>query len=171
MGTYITIEAHMVMKPENEEFAVQAVRDLNKRDDLKRGGSSDGHKWFSWMPEHYDKNIHTIEDIFGEPMLGFSIMKRDNGDGRIIYDMSYHDKWGQHEVFFIAIAPFMEEMIVSHYCDELEFPDQTWRIELDPETKTVHELRPEITIEYPIPSNETKVTYDFYKPFVYAGEI
>lgn len=171
MGTYINIEAQMVMKPENESLAVQAVRDLNKRDDLKRGGSSNGQKWFSWMPENYANSIETIEDIFSETMLGFSVWKRVDDNGNFVYNMSYNDKWGQHELFFVAIAPFMEEMIVSHYCDELEFPDQTWRIELDPETKTVHELRPEITIEYPIPSNETKVTYDFYKPFVYAGEI
>lgn len=171
MGTYINIEAQMIMKPENEKLAVQAVRDLNKRDDLKRGGSSNGQKWFSWMPEDYTNSIETIEDIFSETMLGFNVWKRDNGDGRVVYDMSYNDKWGQHEVFFIAIAPFMEEMTVSHYCDELEFPDQVWRIELDPETKEVHLLHPEITINYPIPSDDTKVTYEDYKPYSYAGEI
>lgn len=169
MGTYINIDAHLVMKPENEKFAVQAVRDLNKRDDLKRGGSSIGEKWFSWIPEKYEDDIHTIEDVFGAPMLGFDVVKNVNDNGLIVYDMHYCDKWGQHELFFLAVGPFMEEMTIEHYCDELEFPNQTWRIELNPVTKKVHIIEPVITVEYPVVSDSNEVTYDYFKPYSYAG--
>lgn len=174
MGTYININAYVVMKPENEQLAVQAVRDLNKRDDLKRGGGFGGDKrsvWFSWMPEHYEDRIHSIEDIFGGEMLGFNVYKRVDDNGNYVYDMSYNDKWGQHELFFIAIGPFMEEMVVDHYCDELEFPDLTWKIELNPATKKVHLLHPEVIIKYPGLDDDTEVTYDDYKPYSYTPEI
>jgi hypothetical protein len=169
MGTYISITAHVIIKPENEGKAVQAVRDFNKRDDLKRGGGfSSGKmvsKWFSWCPENYEDLIHSIEDIFADVMLGFDVNKHVNSDGNFEYDMIYNDKWGQHELFFVAIAPFCEKLEVDHYCDELEYPNFNWKIKLDPVTKRIHQLEPEIIINYPKMGDDNVISYESFKPY------
>lgn len=165
MGTYITINANVVIKPENIDNAVQAVRELNQHDELKRGGSSAGEKWFSWVPEKYEDSINSIEDIFGG-LLGFGISKIDSPEGYFVYDMSYSDKWGQHELFFIAISPFCEIIEVEHFCDELDYEYQQWKLVLG-EDKKMHLLEPEVIINWPEVSDRNIVSYKTYQPINY----
>lgn len=170
MGTYIYIHGDLKIKKDNVEKAVQAVRDLNKRDDLKRGGGFGGGQqrsyWFSWVPEKYEDKINSIEDII-EGLLGFSVDKKES-DEIISYDFSYNDKWGQHELFFIAMAPYLESMTVEHFCDELDYENQKWRIELDPETKIAHILEAEVIVLYPLMSDSNELTIDSFAPSVYS---
>lgn len=161
MGTYIYIYGDLDIKEENVDKAVQAVRDLNKRDDLKRGGGKNSC-WFSWIDENYESKIHSIEDILGE-LLGFSYSKALKTDC-ISYSFNYNDKWGQHELFFIAMAPYLESMTIDHLCDELDYEDQKWRIELDKKTKKVHMLQPKVTVEYPEISDDNEVGLEFFSP-------
>jgi hypothetical protein len=170
MGTYINIYGELKIRKENVEKAVQAVRDLNKRNDLKRGGGFGGGEqrsyWFSWVPEEYEDSIHDIEDVIGG-LLGFSVEKEEN-DEIIRYDFNYFDKWGQHELFFIAMAPYLVSMTIDHLCDELDYENQKWRLKLDEETKIVHLLEPEVRVVYPLFDSSNEVNLDFYSPKVYA---
>lgn len=167
MGTYIYIYGDLKIKKDNIEKAVQAVRDLNKRDELKRGGGFGGGEersyWFSWVPEKYEDNIHTIGDII-EGLLGFSISGEQENGEVVRYDFNYNDKWGQHELFFIAMAPYLESMTIDHWCDELDYENQKWRIELDKKTKKVHMLQPKVTVEYPEISSDNEVGLEFFSP-------
>jgi hypothetical protein len=161
MGTYIYIQSEITVKKENEAKAVQAVRDLNKRDDLKRGGSSKGEKWFSWIPEKYEDQIENISDIFVK-LHGWEESERVETDDTITYSFHYNDKWGQHEVFFVAMAPYLESFKVDHLCDEFDYEEQKWTITMDPVFKTVHELQPKIIVEYPPMYRGNQITLDTY---------
>ncbi len=95
---------------EDKAKADRAVRDLNKHDHLKDGGSWSGGKtvakWFSWMPEDYDKSCETIEDIFRE--LGFEISPMATGEGLVGlgWEVWYDSKMGHEELFLQTIAPY-----------------------------------------------------------------
>lgn len=161
MGTYINIDAEFSIKKINIEPAMQALKDLNKRDELKRGGSSSGQKWFSWVDEHYDQKVKTLNDVIcGE--LGFELyVEEDNGE-TMHYEFNYYNKWGQHEVFFITLGKFCESMSLDHFCDELEYPNQRWKLVLDPNTKTMHQIDPVIDIEWPECDEENEVVVDSF---------
>ena len=72
--------------------------DLNKHDHLKRGGSSTGEKWFSWMAADYPERLKTALDILIE--LGFDVEEGD--EGLVVY--AYDNKSGQEELFLEAIS-------------------------------------------------------------------
>lgn len=166
MGTYIYIHGNLTIKKDNIPKAVQAVKDLNKRDDLKRGGSSRGQKWFSWIPENYEDQINSIEDIFGK-LHGWDVEVQTENDDEITYSFYYSDKWGQHEVFFVAMAPYLESFLIDHTCEEFNYDEQKWTITMDPVTKTVHELQPTVTITYPEMNPQNRITLDTYIQPVY----
>ena len=134
MGTYIYIHGHISYDKDKENDIIQALKDLNKRDDLKNGGSSNGQKWFSWMNENYDEYLSSVEEMLTE--LGFeSSMEIDTDTKEVRYDLHYNDKWGQHELFFIAMAPHLNSMQIYHECDELSNVKEYWILELDPKPK------------------------------------
>lgn len=110
MGYYVTLEYSTAVIPaENKDEALRRWKELNKKDDLKRGGSwgPDGktEKWFSWMPPDFDTEPGiTVEKILD--YLGFTIAVNDNGDISIKY---YDSKTGQEGLFFEAIADLLSE--------------------------------------------------------------
>lgn len=165
MGTYINIDGYLDIKKENIEKAVQAVRDLNKHDELKRGGAFglDGSRnhWFAWIPPEYEDSIHSIPDIL-EGLHGWDVNEIALDDETLRYEFCYGDKWGQHEVFFVAMAPYLEYFEVNHQCDELDFEDSKWRLTMNSITKTVHSIDAEILVHYPGLSGENEVNLDTY---------
>ena len=104
MGYYVTlIDANAVLPAAALDEAYKRLCDLNKRDELKKGGSSSGEKWFSWMPTDYPEQHTTAAEILGA--VGFSLY--DNGAGGLgVYE--YDNKTGCEDVFIWAIADLFE---------------------------------------------------------------
>ena len=97
--------------------------DLNKNDDLKRGGSSTGEKWFSWMDANYPETCKTDLDVLVE--LGFDVEEGD--EGLVIY--AYDNKSGQEELFLEAISDLLRT--VDNKNSSLNKPFIVWRGEDD----------------------------------------
>lgn len=121
MGYYITIiDADWIVPADKVDAAYEAVVNLNKRHDLKSGGSSyktpvpEGStsvsdrpdKWFSWMEWNYDEIYEDIGEVFYE--LGFTGAYLNPDDGFHLGE-SYDSKIGNEEHFLRAIAPFSAE--------------------------------------------------------------
>jgi hypothetical protein len=106
----VTLESSTFVIPaENLDAAFTALKDLNKRDDLKHGGrfprTGDGDDvWFSWMDPHYDRIAKDAADIFG--MLGFEYEYNEDGDLCLTY---YDSKSGDEDQFLGAVAPFVQD--------------------------------------------------------------
>jgi hypothetical protein len=108
MGYYVNGNGELRIKSENlgkSYEALMALQDAPPK--AKRGGSSGGDRapkyWYSWMPE----DLRTLADtkaVFAE--LGFEVKDDENGDLLI---SCYDNKSGQEEVFFAAVAPFIED--------------------------------------------------------------
>lgn len=118
MGYNITLEnANFRIRECKLDQAWEVVAALNKRDDLKSGGSwSGGEKkecWFSWMDADYPTKAleaferkecsHPLEYVFSQ--LGFDTT-RDEGKGLRLH--WYDSKTGDEEIFLDAVAPFVE---------------------------------------------------------------
>lgn len=107
MGYYVTLDFSTVKIPLSaEKEALEAVYRLDVvADHLKQGGSwGNGEKidkWFSWMPKDL-RTITTLQDLLDT--LGF---KTHESNGFICVDR-YEDKLGQEELFFFALAPFIQ---------------------------------------------------------------
>ena len=100
MGYYVvTLKSSCIIKKENQTKAFHLACELNKHDDLKRGGGYSGGKktasWFSWMDADYDKTCKNIQEVV--EMLGFETAILENGDLSILF---YDSKTGQEELFF-----------------------------------------------------------------------
>ena len=109
MGYYVNISASNIkIKAENKQAAYDAVCAINdpKYNHLKNGGSHgpDGRTyWYSWMPENYPEQTETLEDVL--ELLGFELGY--DMDGSII-ELGYDNKTGNEDVFFLAMAPYVE---------------------------------------------------------------
>ena len=110
MGYYVHIEDSNCMLPhKHANLAYWRMCDLNKHDELKRGGSfgkdADGNplqtKWFSWMDANYPETCKTAQDVLVE--LGFDVEEED--DGFVIH--AYDNKSGQEELFLAAISDLL----------------------------------------------------------------
>lgn len=107
MGYYATLDFSSVKIPLSaEKDALEAVYRLDKAaHHLKQGGSygpgKPETKWFSWMPEDL-RTLTTLEDLL--QTLGF---RTHESDGAIHVD-GYDSKVGQEDLFFFALAPFIE---------------------------------------------------------------
>ena len=123
MGYYVRIEetaSNFKIKKENFERGFEIVCDLNKHDDLKRGGKFGGDPtpkpadskscagnpdvWFSWMPWNYDELCGNLVEVL--EMVGFGVEFDDAGN---ISGLSYDDKSGCEETFLNALQPVIEE--------------------------------------------------------------
>lgn len=108
MGFYVhTSNVNLSVPAEHVDAAFQAVKELNKRDDLKTGGRYSGGKvverWFAWMPADYDEVYKSLDEVFWA--LGFEDAHIDD-DGRFVLGR-YDDKTGAENHFLEAIAPFV----------------------------------------------------------------
>lgn len=105
MGYYVTVTDAQFRVPENDTV-LQVLKDLNKRDDLKRGGTwgENGkiQTWFSWMPENYDQHVTSVAEVF--KALGFDTETKD-GYVHLLY---YDNKTGQEDIFLHAVAPYVK---------------------------------------------------------------
>lgn len=113
MGYYASITQSTLRLPnENEREAYRLMCELNKRDDLKTGGSWSGgvqtEKWFSWMPSDYPDKCETAADILNE--LGFGSYHEDD----YLAIESYDSKIGAEELFLAEICHLLEGELYWH---------------------------------------------------------
>ena len=108
MGYYVSgYSNNFRLKAGQDKAIMDKMRELNKRDDLKQGGSYSGGKqtgyWFSWMNDaDFDGNdIGTFLEA-----VGFEVEQDEDGD---IIRLQYDSKTGQEDLFFAVMAPFIED--------------------------------------------------------------
>ena len=122
MGYYVHITANQNFRIEADQLenVHDALIQLNKHDNLKRGGSAgpgaERKYWFSWMPEDYSY-MTTAEEILHE--VGFAFEKDPTG---ALIDFQYDNKQGCEDVFLNACAPY-----IADGCElDWEGEDSTW---------------------------------------------
>lgn len=115
MGYYVNAHGTIEMPRSMEIEAVHALKMLNYRHELKRGGML-GHgapddpfrsKWFSWVPERYheDPSLNSVASILD--MVGFT-NTRSRMAGLNVYTVNYDNKTGQEEVFLNVLADYAQ---------------------------------------------------------------
>lgn len=111
MGYYVNTEDINIVVPKDLlKDAYRAICELNKHDELKRGGShgpdkSKNQYWFSWMPEDIEAACPDLLSVIS--MLGFEDSEYDK-DGNLVFG-NYNNKTGQEDLLVDAIAPFVQE--------------------------------------------------------------
>lgn len=122
MGYYIRLDdADWEIKETPEALAT--IREMPvKYHAIKRGGSSNGEKWFSWMNDTEIENAESVEIVFNH--LGFETEKTDGGFKLVGYD----SKTGQEDLFLGVIAPYSVE---GSYVEFIGEDDAHYRYEVN----------------------------------------
>ena len=133
-----TLGVDFLIPTENLEAAFTALKELNKRDDLKGGRAAgtrpDGsygiiERYFAWMPANYDETCKDAEEVFNE--LGFQTSV-DNEGLRVEWWIDNSSR-GDEEHFFEAVAPFVKP---GSYIEWEGEDYQRWRWDFDGKTMT-----------------------------------
>lgn len=104
MGYYVHItDSNAVIRLDEMPAALDALRALDARDDLKSGGSSAGDKWFSWMNDFDLANAPSVASVLEK--LGFDV---DHGSYGGLSIIGYDNKTGDEGIFIQTLAPFIE---------------------------------------------------------------
>ena len=112
MGYYVHIEDADWVIEENAQ-SLATVREMPKKyHGIKRGGSSNGERWFSWMNDTNIETAETVESVFNQ--LGFETEQMD-GSFRIT---GYDSKTGQEDLFLGVLAPFTKDGSYIEWCGE-----------------------------------------------------
>lgn len=127
MGYYVSgYSEDFRLKAGQDKAIMDQMRELNKRDDLKQGGSygPNGAReyWFSWM-NNADFDTNDIANFL--EAVGFDYEKDENGD---IIHLTYDSKIGQEDLFFAVMAPFIENGSKIHWRGE-DYEQWGWKFE------------------------------------------
>lgn len=143
MGYYVELTESNWEITESPE-ALATIQEMPKKfHDLKRGGSSNGEKWFSWMNDASIENTETVENVFNE--LGFTTEKVDGG----FRLTEYNSKTGQEDLFLAVMAPFTKN---GSYLEWRGEDGESWKQEI---------------IDGQMFQSEAKTTWTRSKPFAY----
>lgn len=116
MGYYTTIIDHDIYLKNNLfKMAYERMCELNKYDELKRGGGFgqleeqgeskwNPNKWFSWMPYNYPDVYSTMEEIL--QAVGFELHLNEEGD---LIGMEYDNKTGNEDYFLCCLAGLVKD--------------------------------------------------------------
>jgi hypothetical protein len=103
MGYYITLTDSDWIIPNTDEV-LQALKEMpTKYHALKRGGSTSGESWFSWMNDKAIEDAASPKEIFN--LLGFETEDVENGFKLYGYD----NKTGQEDLFLAVVSKFCED--------------------------------------------------------------
>jgi len=113
MGYYVNlIDSDWFIPKEREAAALQALRDLNFRHELKSGGRSPesgdpfDDKWFAWMPPRY----HEEQDLTVAKVLQYlGFESADSNEFGTSCGGYYDSKTGSEEIFMMTLAPFVQD--------------------------------------------------------------
>ena len=118
MGYIVSGSGEIFLPAEDMNAAYQALMELNKHDELKRGGVwSEGvqtESHFSWMPADLS-TLPTVHAIF--TALGFTTVIDE--DGLWVHEYE-SNKTGQEGLFFAAIAEGATGCAPPSWCDGCE---------------------------------------------------
>lgn len=105
MGYYVELHSSD-WEIEDNPRSLQAIRSMPKKyHAIKRGGSSNGDKWFSWMNDSDIENAKSVESVFNK--LGFETEPGTKPNTfRLI---GYNSKTGQEDLFIGVMAPWTAE--------------------------------------------------------------
>ena len=103
MGYYIDLTGAEWEIPETAEVLSALKEMVTKYHAIKRGGSSSGESWFSWMEDSEILGAETAQTVFIR--LGFDTLTTDTG----FTLEGYSNKTGQEDVFLAVVAPFCKE--------------------------------------------------------------
>ena len=103
MGYYIDLTKAEWEIPETAEVLQALKESVTKYHAIKRGGSSDGESWFSWMDDSEILGAETAQTVFIR--LGFDTLTTDLG----FTLEGYNNKTGQEDVFLAVVAPYCED--------------------------------------------------------------
>lgn len=120
MGYYVTLQSADWEIEENPR-SLQAIRAMPKKyHSIKRGGSSNGDKWFSWMNDADIENAQSVESVFKN--LGF---ETEPGNNPNTFKLTgYNSKTGQEDLFIGVMAPWTTEGSTMEWSGE---DDERWR--------------------------------------------
>lgn len=109
MGYYVTGDGSFTIAEVNEYRALADMHELNKHDDLKRGGAYAGGKrtelWFSWLSADYPSETPTLQSML--EMLGFDVERVADVDaGFAKYTVRYDNKTGQESLFLEKLSQY-----------------------------------------------------------------
>lgn len=103
MGYYVQMTDADFTIPERADV-LAAIHDMDTRlHAIKRGGSSNGDKWFSWMPQDLTQ-FESVRAVFED--LGFECSAV--GEEAFRLD-AYDNKTGQEDLFLAVVAPFVAD--------------------------------------------------------------
>ena len=126
MGYNVSMRTAHFHVPETEAV-LQVLKDLNKQDHLKRGGSYAGgektESWFSWMPTNYDETCTSVQEVF--ELLGFDTKIVDEPWGKAVSLEAYDSKAGQEDLFCATVAPFMDKGSYIEWIGE-DYAEEAW---------------------------------------------
>ncbi|MFZ9728338.1 MAG: hypothetical protein ACO3CD_04935 [Candidatus Nanopelagicaceae bacterium] len=121
MGYYIDLTDAEWEISESPE-ALATIREMPvKYHAIKRGGSSNGEKWFSWMNDTEIETTDTVENVFNQ--LGFETDKVDGG----FKLTAYNSKTGQEDLFLAVMAPFTKD---GSYIEWRGEDGELWKFEI-----------------------------------------
>lgn len=137
MGYFVTLTGADFRIPKSKwTDAFNAVAELNKRDELKTGGSfgpnGQSEIWFAWMSADYPadavqawkdgETAHPLVYVFKQ--LGFEVAVLDD----LMYLEAYDSKAGAEDHFLEAVAPFVTP---DSYIEWRGEDDEVWRQDFD----------------------------------------
>lgn len=116
MGYYVEIVESTAYIPAHlTALAYERMCELNKRNDLKLGGSWFGGEqrewWFSWMDPNYPETCKDAQEVLEQ--LGFEVSKmiEVGVDGFGLKIVGYDSKTGQEDLFLCVIKDLIHGKI------------------------------------------------------------
>lgn len=103
MGYYVSMHSSDWEITESPELLAVLKEMPTKYHAIKRGGSSNGESWFSWVNDEDFVNATTCEEIINA--FGF---ETSESQGVVSID-GYSSKTGQEDVLLAVLAPFVAE--------------------------------------------------------------
>jgi hypothetical protein len=132
MGYYVSMNVNLTIPADKVADCLKAINDLHTTDHREEmsGGSFQGGQQTAW---HYSWVSHPPEGGFPNLVAAFdewrySAAETDLGDVEIQYFQG--EKWGNDEVLFNAIAPFVNEGRIEVTGED----NDRWKYEFDGET-------------------------------------
>lgn len=118
MGYYVSLDEVDWEIKETPE-SLKAVREMpTKFHALKRGGSSNGEKWFSWMDDSEIAEALSVRSVF--EALQFETEVTDDG----FKILNYNSKTGQEDLFLAVLAPWTKD---GSYMNWIGEDNAMWR--------------------------------------------
>jgi hypothetical protein len=103
VGYYVSLHSSDWEITESPELLAVLKEMPTKYHAIKRGGSSNGESWFSWVNDEDFVNAKTCEEIINA--FGF---ETSEAQGVVSID-AYSSKTGQEDVLLAVLAPFVAE--------------------------------------------------------------